>query len=176
MQTQKGSTAKIISIIVALILAGFGIYSFTHKTVVEAPAVDTIRTETKSLADSAFTDFLNDPESRVLARGDINNDGFEDAIVQEIHCGASCGVTLAVVLNENNTTVKLMDINSYNNFEPGFRSSGAATSDVKNITITKGVITFTGSGLDCGDSCTAEKWDEVKTIKYKYQNGTIVRM
>ncbi len=133
-------------------------------------ATSSLKTEaSNSLPDEVFIKASLDPTGKVVARGDINGDVYEDAVVKVSTCGASCSTNLMVVLNNKNIDTDVLDVS----FDPGFKSSSAAKSDVTNVSIKNGIISLTGYGLDCGnpnqeaDICTQEKWSVVKTIKFK---------
>ncbi len=117
-------------------------------------------------------------KAEIREKGDINGDGYQDAIVQAVNCGASCSVDLVVVLNQNNTSTKLIAPT----FSPAFMSSSAAKSNVTNVTIAdNGTVSLTGQGLACTPSgseapCTQDKWSVVKTINYKWNGAAMVQM
>lgn len=161
MNTQKGfSSLFILSLLIILI--GGGLYLYSEKTSKEIVS--------NKLSDEVILKAVSDPKGKIMARGDVNGDGFEDAIVQGISCGASCAVFLEVVLNNKNIDAQLLNVS----FEPGFKSSSAAKSQLTNVSIVDEVISLTGYGLDCGgnsgldsDVCTEENWNIIRTINYK---------
>jgi hypothetical protein len=118
---------------------------------------------TLSLTDDQFISVTNDPLGKVIARGDINMDGYEDAIVQKIHCGASCSVGLDVVLNNKNVNAEIALSDA---FQPEYNPGGAAKSELINTRIEDGFIYLTGYGLDCG--CTEEEWKTITSLKFAF--------
>ena len=167
-------------VILGLIIIGGGAYFYTQNSFKTTPEVNSLATSTSeqvakttvnnSLSDEAFIKTTSDPKGKVVARGDINGDGYEDAIVKGITCGASCSVNLEVILNNKNIDAKVLEVS----FEPGFKSSSAVKSNVTNVSIENEIISLTGYGLDCGGSpdqdtyiCTQEKWNVLKTIKFR---------
>ncbi len=189
----KGNILIIFLILIALVVT-YIYYDIYHSRYCCAQPplpekVDTIATSTIStttdvienkntLHDSEFTKTSKDPQAKILAKGDVNNDGYQDAIIQEVFCGASCAVQLKVVLNNKNINATLMNDTT---FVPAYNSSGAAKSDVTNVTIKDGIISLTGSGLDCAnyqkeEPCTQEKWSIVKTVKYKFDGKKVIQL
>ncbi len=137
-----------------------------------------IKSESKNtLPDSAFLkDFIKDDDrAEVVARGDVNGDGYEDAIVRYFYCaGASCTVDLSLVFNLNNKSTEIL-MNS--SFEPAYRASSAIKSNVTNITIKDGIISLTGTALECPDSiCDEAHRKIVRTVTYKYDGRSIVQI
>lgn len=160
---KKAVFTFLIIVFVALVLSRtYYVYSKLHEP--------NVASSYASLTDAAFIKVTADPKGKVLARGDINQDGYEDALVQELHCGASCSVSLDVVLNNKNIDAQLAVSGG---FEPGFKSSSAAKSSLTYVSIKEGVISLTGYGLDCGgdsgldsDICTEENWHKIKTLQF----------
>ncbi len=98
------------------------------------------------MPDSFFTKAAtNDPQAKVLARGDLNGDGYEDAIVQEVTCGASCRVDAIIVLNKKNIRVKRLDGVDY---FAGFVADGALKTELTHVMIKNGIITLVGKGFE----------------------------
>lgn len=170
----KNSMKILITILILIILGGaYYIYTIKKDDISPiSPSVSTTPSETKGLSDEEFIKKSEDPEAKVLVKGDINGDKFEDVILAETFCGASCSVNLAVILNEENKTARRIE-NSY--FE-GYTAGTAMQSDVQKITIENRTISLTGRGLDCGYTCTEEKWDVVKTLRYELINDEIIRL
>ena len=123
---------------------------------------------------------------KVVARGDINQDGLEDAIVQSSSCGASCAFYLTVVFSSENNSTKVLENakNTYPAFEPAFMSSSAGKSQVDTYTIDKdGVISLTGYRL-CYQpvpgtfemSCNESDQDTNMTVKYKYDGTNLMQI
>ncbi len=171
----KNSMKILITILVFIILVGsFYIYKMKKDGNTEPfiPIVSKNPQGNKSLTDEQFTNISEDPEAKVLARGDINKDGFEDAIVAETFCGASCSVNLAVVLNQENKKTMIIENNRFE----GYTAGTALQSDVQEVTIENGTISITGRGLDCDYTCSEEIWNVIKTLKYELIDNNIVRL
>ncbi|KKR65385.1 MAG: hypothetical protein UU06_C0020G0012 [Parcubacteria group bacterium GW2011_GWB1_40_5] len=169
----------VIMIIILLLILGL-VYFSLRKTNKTEP-VDTIATEkVQTLTDADFINALGDSEaleSKVVARGDVNQDGYEDALVQSMHCGASCGVDLLIVLNDKNTTAKVFEPTDYLGFEPAYRGSGAVKSDLSDITIKDGIISLTGTALGCPeDFCDDENIGIVRRVTYKFDGQKIIQL
>jgi hypothetical protein len=172
----KNSIKILITVLILIILGGsFYIYKIKKDGNTEpfVPIVSTnLPNKNKSLTDKEFTKTSEDPEAKILARGDLNNDGFEDAIVAETFCGASCSVNLAVILNKDNKTTSAVENNRFE----GYTAGTALQSDVQEIKIEGGTISITGRGLDCGYTCNEEKWNVIKTLRYELIEDNITRI
>lgn len=169
------------------------IYFNSVKEIKEIESVSSPVTTT-TLARTGFTDeqFLEvvggegseSDGAHVVARGDVDGDGYEDAIIQQVSCGASCGFSLQVAFNDSDESIRLLPQQAdYVQFEPAFVGSSAAKSEVTNISIKDGIISLTGKGLACfnprgddTDICTEEEWNVVKTVMYKYDGVKIVQL
>ena len=101
-----------------------------------------------------------------ITRGDINNDGYEDALVEEGHCGASCGTSIYAVLNQKNGIGKLIGVNI-----DTLVSSGASQTYVKSITIKDRVISITANGF--GDSAN---WDDLVTKNFRFDGSKLIEI
>ncbi len=203
---KKGFIIPLVWGIVALLAIGLGSYIFinqqakapttnqvennvatTSDSSVNSQAISSTQNQPLNLNPTSLTDaqFIaagsDDPQAKVVARGDINGDGYEDAIVQEVHCGASCSIGLQVVFNDHNSSAKLFHSTKYETFEPAYMSSSAAKSEITNISIKNGIISLTGMGLACTppgteEACTQEKWNVVRTVTYKFNGTDIVQL
>lgn len=167
---------KIFITILTLIILGGSFYFYQIKkdnnTETFIPITSPDSSQNTTLTDEEFTKISEDPEAKILTRGDINKDGFEDAIIAETFCGASCSINLAIVLNQNNQKTVFLE----NAVFEGYTSGTALKSDINEISINNGDILITGKGLDCGYNCTEENWNIVKTLKYEFIENTIVRI
>jgi len=185
--------SRIIKILILLVVLvgvytiyklGFGECGDWYVKCQKTNEVSTINTTfiKTSLTDAIFIATTEDSQGKVVARGDVNGDGFEDAIVQEVHCGASCSISLQLVLNDQNKTAKLVKDKNYpDTFSPAFSASGADKSGVRNISIKNGIISLIGKGLACNpfnskDLCTEEKWNVVKTATYRFDGTNIIQL
>jgi hypothetical protein len=170
----KNSIKILITVLTLIIVVGsFYIYKIKkdNNTELFVPIVSDI-IKNQNLTDKDFTKTSGDSEAKVLARGDVNNDGFEDAIVAETFCGASCSVNLVIVLNQENKKTMFVEDNIFE----GYTTGTALQSDVQAIIIENGTISITGKGLDCGYTCTEENWNIVRTLKYEFIDNNIVRL
>lgn len=166
---------KILIIILILAISGGLYFHSINKTEImsnENKATTSVKVLSSSLTDAEFIKSSADPEGKVLVRGDMNGDKYEDAIVAETFCGASCTINLAIVLNQDNKMTKLID----NTHFDGYLSGTALKSDVSSISIENGIITLTGRGLDCGENCTEDKWNVIKKLQYELIENDIVRL
>lgn len=133
------------------------------------------------LPNSFYTKTSSDPQAKVLARGDLNGDGYEDAIVQEMKCAASCSIIPIIVLNEKNLRAKRLPGSDYFS---GYNASGAQKTELKAVTIANGIITFVGNGFESPDQSEDPlPWktlvkaqyrlvgNKVKLINMKVQDG-----
>ena len=196
--SQKGGAAIILIIIILLVIGG-GVYFYSKQNeeivVEDVNATSTDVQNTSSVAtttevkavnsnilpDSEYLRVIDNPNVKILAKGDIDLDGTEDAILSDIQCGASCGTSLLVVFNKNGKPELLTGPTA--NFAPAFYGSSAAKSAIPNITIKNGIITLTGQGLDCMnndgsdfDHCTEEKWNIRKSVTYKFDGKKVVQL
>ncbi len=157
-----------------LIIGGIAYYYLHQKFTPPTPAVKTVLATTTPvvLADNMFVAATQDADATILAKGDLNNDTYEDAIMAVVFCGASCSLSLEVILNIENRSTKPLDNISFD----GYKSSSATKSDLSKVTIENGIVSLTGKGLDCIEDCTEEKWNVEKTIQYKLEGLKIVRL
>ncbi|MES2059995.1 MAG: hypothetical protein V4438_03115 [Patescibacteria group bacterium] len=96
--------------------------------------------------------------------GDLNGDGYEDAIAEFTTCGGSCGFGLGVFINQADGTSKMLDA-----IQPNVLvGSSAAQTEIKSIIIKDGVIFITAQGFR--DSAN---WDNIVTKKFKYDGSEI---
>ncbi len=142
----------------------------------------------KLLPDSFFTDEIKqkNPDAEqvsIVGRGDINKDGFEDAIIMSDYCGAGCVYHLSLALNNNNQSVKEINVD----FDGINGSPSAFKSLIATTTIRDAVISVTGSGFDCqkvpekliDEQCRVSKdnqWLDSKTIQYRFNGAKIIRL
>lgn len=114
----------------------------------------------------------------VLAWGDVDDDGDEDAVVMTGFCGASCGNEVDLILDEDSVPV-LYEFQGDAAFAPWFVGGGAAQSSLTAATIDGSMITLTGTGL-CGDLPVVEtdepgacNYTVERTATYLFNDGTI---
>jgi len=166
---------KMIKVFIAVLVISAIAYYYMSMKVEEVPVEEnnSLATTTQIvMGDNMFIAATQDADAKILAKGDLNNDTFEDAIVAVAFCGASCSLTLNVVLNIDNRSTETLD---NVNFE-GYKSSSATKSDVSAVTIEDGIISLTGKGLDCGEDCPEENWNIEKTLQYRLEGNKIVRL
>lgn len=89
-------------------------------------------------------------ELGVVARGDINSDGYEDIVLASFSCGASCGDNLIPLLNDKNGGVIgfKSSLDGYYGFKPRY----SKTSIKDGI-----VYTTISNNIDGGNSVTMNK-------------------
>ncbi len=140
------------------------------------------KSSSSSISNNALREVVGVDDLNILARGDVDGDGYEDVLVEYLNCGASCSVSLQVVLSEGGKRVVLFKGNNYpDTFSPAYESSSAAKSEVTSASIEKGIISITGRGLLCTppnseDVCTEENWNIVKTATYKLDGSNLVQL
>lgn len=80
----------------------------------------------------------------IAAKGDINGDGYQDAVVSATSCGASCGNNLDVIMNDKNGSAhKLPGIEF-----PGYKIAGALQTSLKSVSIGDGIISVTANNFE----------------------------
>lgn len=166
---------KAVKILLVILVIGAIAYYYLEQKFEPLPEFTPtpLATSTKVvLGDNMFIAATQDPEAKILAKGDLNGDTFEDAVLAVVFCGASCSVSLEVILNIENRSTRPLD----NVFFDGYKSSSATKSELSSVTIKDGIITLTGNGLDCLEDCTEEKWNVEKTIQYKLEGDKIMRL
>ncbi len=100
--------------------------------------------------------------SEVMAQGDLNGDGFEDAILENTTCGASCGITLMAIINQKDGTAKIQDISNQKEYIVG---SSAYMTDINSILIEKGIVSIRASGF-----LDEPKWVGFVAKNFKFEN------
>lgn len=135
----------------------------------------------KNLTDKMYKDAAGNSATRVLARGDVNSDGFDDAVVEEVSCGASCSLAIQLVINiKGQRAVLIKDSRYPDSFASAFNSSSALKTEIQTVSIKDGKIFITGKGIACGglkpeDVCSERKWNLVKTAIYQFDGTNIVQ-
>ncbi len=166
---------KAIQITLAVLIIGGIAYYYLKQRFDPTPVFTEteLATSTKVvLGDNMFVAATQDADATILAKGDLNGDKFDDAVMAVAFCGASCSLSLEVILNVENRSTRALDNVSFD----GYKSSSATKSDLDSVAIENGIITLTGKGLDCEEDCTEDKWNIVKTIQYRLEGDTIVRL
>lgn len=166
---------KVIQVTVAILIIGGIAYYYLNQQAKPLPVITEtpLATSTKVvLNENMFIAATTDADATILATGDLNNDTYPDAVVAVAFCGASCSLSLEVVLNTENKSAKALDNTTFD----GYKSSSATKSDLREVTIENGIISLTGKGLDCDDDCSDEKWAVEKTIQYRLEGEKIVRV
>ena len=96
---------------------------------------------------SSQYDFLSGRGSLIVnytAKGDLNGDGLEDAIVQETWCSASCGAVFTFIVNLKNTSSQ-RPIRVFDLTPPGIVLTGYKQATIRSVTINKGVISISAN-------------------------------
>lgn len=104
-------------------------------------------------------------DAKVIARGDINMDGYEDIALRTNTCWASCGNGIEFLLNDKKGGIIDLNLSI-----PGYVGAGAGKSLVDSITISNGVITAVVTKL------TGEEASAKTTTRYKLEGRTIVEV
>jgi len=100
----------------------------------------------------------------LITKGDLNGDGFQDAVVSGLGCGASCGSTFIVVINKNGNSTGAFFVDP-----GGFVMSGANQYGIKNISINNGILTI-NANIYNGASTT------VLPLNYKLVGENLVKI
>lgn len=155
----------------------------------EVQTVDNQVIDKPVITDKAIVDYYNDPsrqdvkmiynvikpgfisakstqyptmeELTVLARGDIDLDGYEDVVLHLFSCGASCANGLKTILNDKKGgIVEVMT---------GFPDQGYKPS-YTNASISNGILTITGSSFN------SEGTSKSFVKKYKFSGGEFIEV
>ncbi len=161
----------LITVVLIAAVATFYIIRYQKTDKVEQPTTEIQSTSKTSLTDEDYIKAVGD-DGDIIVKGDINHDGYVDAIVGKTFCGASCSIELIVVMNNENKTATAREDVSFD----GYKAGSATKSDVEKITIEDGVISVIGKGLDCYEDCTEEKWNMIRKIRYVFVNGKMSRL
>jgi hypothetical protein len=116
----------------------------------QKPVQAPVTTGTGSTTSFSFTNnqilqalgIIDEPTARIdsLNKVDLNNDGYEDAVVRATTCGASCSHKAYVLLNQSNGVKSLGSLNPKVDIEVDPRN-------IHNVQIDAGVITIEFSNL-----------------------------
>lgn len=172
MENKSQYLVKVVIILLALVLLVGAVYLYLINK----------NSKSISISDAALREAVGVDDLDILARGDVNGDGYEDILVEYLSCGASCSVILQIVLNQgDNKATLLKDENYPETFSPAYESSSAAKSEVTSASIENGIISITGRGLLCtppnsGSVCTEENWNILKTATYKFDGSNLVQI
>lgn len=101
--------------------------------------------------------------ARVLARGDLNNDGLQDAVLETAYCDPNCSYNLDVVINSASGKATLVMPN--NNFYAG---NGLRTT-IKSASISNNMINFVGMNF-----LDNSEWNTEAAKKAKFDGGSLV--
>jgi hypothetical protein len=166
--------------------AGFGTYKILHTTSpidttlsdwAIAAAIDPSYIETNGEFAHSSADGDRHYSLGTMYRGDFNNDGYEDAVVVSSECAVSCGTDINFVLNQKNGTGALAKGVS---FPPEFEFSGAAQTNVTNITVRNNIIAITADNFCDGaseDDCIASDTPpSPKTENFKLVGTVLVKI
>ncbi len=103
--------------------------------------------------------------AKVLARGDLNSDGLQDAILETTYCDPNCSYNLDVVINSASGKATLVMPN--NNFYAG---NGLRTT-IKSASISNNIITLFGMNF-----LDNSEWNTESTIKVKFEGGSLTKI
>ena len=86
-----------------------------------------------------------------VAKGDLNNNGYEDAVIADLWCAASCGTQFIVVLNNasmfNKPEIDIPEdfsrIQSFEISPEEIQTTGAGQVTIKKVEIKEGLIFIT---------------------------------
>ncbi len=106
----------------------------------------------KKISDNVFSfvDGRGSLDINFTAKGDLNNDGFEDVVTQGTWCSASCGSDFLVILNEKGHA------NYFSVMPDGIESSGYKQYQIKNMVIKNNFLFITAN-------------DSIRDIVFRYE-------
>lgn len=102
---------------------------------------------------------------KLIAKGDLNEDGLKDAFVYSRGCGGSCGSSFNVIINKGSSLVNIFRVSP-----DGIDKFGAGASSINNITINNGVISIDA------DIHSYNKSDINSIFTYKLTGGNLVKI
>ncbi len=105
---------------------------------------------------------------KVVARGDVNDDGYEDVVVAGLWCWASCGNSLGVIINSGGKEAVSKYLDS--GF-PGWEGSGAGKTTLKTVVIKDGIISVTAQNFNDFKGTSSDI-----TRRYRVEGTTIVEV
>ena len=104
----------------------------------------------------------------MITHGDINNDGYEDAVVINISCGGSCGTSSSVVINQKDGTGKVV---GYTGLNDALMGGGVNQTSIEKMSIDNGIISVTAQGFK-----DQTDWNTVVTKKFKLEGNNLVEL
>lgn len=192
--TQKGFGFIAVIIIIAVVAIGGVYYSKNQKAEVKEEMKVQMNAEVQNNAEngdesehgfadsviiSAFGNDLKEEPTGVygkksedgtnwidkITKGDLNHDGYADAVVRTNSCGASCGSNLVVLLNKEDGTAEVV-----RGTFPSYITSSAKQTEIISLAITDNMIIAVGRYFE-GDTS-----ETIVTKKYKLEGKTIVEV
>lgn len=100
-----------------------------------------------------------------VARGDLNKDGYIDAVGIYTSCGASCSTRIAAIINNKDGTGILHFLNT-----DSIVTSGAGQTGLYRVYVIDGNIAVLGSGFKIKNS----QENSIKYIKYNVNGDDLV--
>jgi len=91
-------------------------------------------------------------QNNFLAKGDLNNDGYEDALFEGLWCAASCGDDFTLIINKDGKQAYVAEMDP-----PGLQASGAGYATINDVSIKGQTISIT----------FAENLGHIYTYKYR---------
>jgi hypothetical protein len=119
----------------------------------------------KSGCFSKSTDKMGSLELCHVERGDINKDGFIDAVGIYTSCGASCGTQIAAVINNKDGTGTLHFLNA-----DSIETSGAGQTGVYSLYVIGNDIAVLGSGFKIKGS----QDNSINYVKYRVEGDNLI--
>lgn len=101
----------------------------------------------------------------VLARGDMNNDGLSDVMLETSICDPTCSYGLDAVLNNKSGSPEYIMLNT------SFYAGYGAKTKIKSVVIDRNIITIVGQ-----DFLDVEVWGTDVTKRVRYEGGNLIEI
>jgi hypothetical protein len=111
-----------------------------------------------------------EPQIEIVAKGDINSDDLEDAVISVLTCGASCSLNYHYLLQNNDSEpAPLLTGDRYNSL---YMSSSALRTSVTDIKIDDGKVIMTGYYW-AGWEEREKNIDDLETYEFTIKDGVL---
>jgi hypothetical protein len=107
-----------------------------------------------------------------IYKGDLNGDGYSDALITEGFCGASCGQGLEVVINQKDGTGKGIDVKAPDTIQ----GSGVGQTSLNDIKIENGLIYITANNFYASEEDYNTNPLPAQTKKFQLQGDALVEV
>lgn len=141
---------------------------------------DPLDTSTEPVSSSPYTYPPDEPYRYELTRGDINGDGVEDVVFDEIYIGASATVHLTAEISQPDGTMRLLDRAPDQTAFPDYMTSSYFKTQVSNVTIDDGEVRVTAYGWlypeEAHDGVGSPKREQEETRVFRLEGNRMVRV